>query len=208
MKFKSFLKFVLVIGLIFAGLFLNGDRILTALGRYLFIDEKAGQVDAVVSGAVTERVIALYKTKKVKKIFLLIREDADTWRALRRIDREKKLRKKIRQAGVPEKDFIIFRSEFKSTPATVRFLKEQLSNNNIRSALLFIPGYQTRTCRFYLDRYLSGSGILTFVQPLNEGGQPSLENWWDNTVLANYFLDQYLEMGFYYFHKLLWSSNV
>lgn len=208
MKFKSFIKFILALGVIFLGLYFSAEKILTPLGSYLFVDEQVEQVDAVVSGEVTDKVIGLYKNKKVKKIFLLIREDSDTWKELRKVDKEKKLKKKIRQAGLPEKDILIFRAELKSALEMVRSLKDYFVKNNIHSALILLPGYQTRKYRFYLDRYLSDSRIATFVQSLNTDGPPSLEGWWKNTVLANYFLDQYLEMGYFYFHKILWLSDV
>ena len=190
-------------GVISSGLYFNAEKILTPLGSYLFVDEQVEQVDAVVSGEVTDKVIRLYKNKKVKKIILLIMDDSDTWKELRKVDKEKELRKKIRQAGLPEKDILIFRAELKSALEAVRFLKGHFIKNNIHSVLIFVPGYQTRKYRFYLDRYLSDSAIATFVQSLKEDSRPSLEGWWKNTVLANYFLDLYLEMGYFYFHKIL-----
>lgn len=200
---------IVFFALAFSGLVLAGPRALEWIGACLVVDEKAGRVDAVVSGGISRKVLDCYKRGRCGKIIIVIKkEPEETWQALRKVRSEDSIRNRAREAGIDDKDLIVHRVQSGSRLEYIRFLKKFFSEHKIHSALFLYEFYKTRGNRFYLDRYFQDSGVAAYVQPYREDYQVHFERWWRKNRFANYFLDEYLGMAWYFFNRLLGSDAV
>lgn len=116
--------------------------------------------------------------------------------------------KQAREAGIDGKDLFVEQVQFESRLEYIRFLKKFFSEHNIHSSLFLYEFYKTRGNRFYLDRYFQDSGVAAYVQPYRDDYQAHFERWWRKNRFANYFLDEYLGMAWYFFNRLLGSEAV
>lgn len=197
--------------LLAAGLTLWGTRhlLLNAVGEFLVVaeEENTGPVDAAVSGGITDRVVQCYLSRNCRKVVLLrFAPEADAWRTRSAGDDE--VRKQARTAGILPEDLILTQARRVWPREYVRFLQTDLRQHGIRSAVVFMPYFKTRRFRFLFDRYWTAPEIRIYVQPTTVGYRQSMEHWWENTMLDNLFLEEYLKMAHYYFNKVLLTRGV
>jgi len=185
-----------------------GESFLHRAGTFLVVDETASRADLAVTVAVTPRVIQCYREGRCGKILVLTGNYRNRWRALRKYDPGARAREKALKNGIKPEDIEILEADVGDGRRFARFLSGRVSRENVRSAVFFCSYYQTRRFRFYLDRGFSRPETTVFVRPVEQLYRDRFHRWWENTMLDNLFLEEYLRMGFYYFNKLLGSSSV
>lgn len=197
---------LLVIAILACGIFFLRDAILSRMGTFLVVNQPAGRVDVAVTDRIAEKVVQCYRRGDCGKIFVLIEDFHNTWNVMGDIDPVEMVKKEAQEAGIKEGDLVISKPGLANAVEHAHYFKKLFLATNVHSAVFYFPYYKTRSHRFYLDRYLSGDGITMFVQPVEDNYR--FERWWENTMLDNLFADEYLEMLYYYFNKLLWSPIV
>lgn len=209
MKYKC--AAVAVLMFIATGLLAWGfyPSLMTGLGNYLVVDEEAGPVDAVVSSVLSAKVLKCYRQGTCKKIFVpVLVSSQPTYREVKQLDAESMFREAARANGVDEKAIDFFRFSYDGAGDFCRYFEKVFAERKIRSALFLFNYYNTRGFRFYFDRFHIPATI--YVQPsgYDTAYRQELENWWDKTTLANYFLSEYMRMFYYYFNKALWTPGL
>lgn len=190
-------------------LFIFRETALYKIGTFLVIDQDAGIVDAVVSSSLGEKVVQCYKLGNCRKIVLTLSPIHRQWKGLPQDFTEEEVRGQAEKIGIKNMDLIIVVRPVDKIQL-YHLLGELFLENDIHSAVFYTGYYRGRRWRFYLDRYFDQPGIVTYVQTneLNKDYMRNFDRWWENTILDNQFLDEYLSMLFYYFNKVLWSSPV
>lgn len=209
MKYRRLRKILALT--VFAGVVLWAayPTVLYRLGIFLVVDEDVETVDAVVTSRITSKVVACYKSGGCKKVFIKFEKTGrETWMAFKQGGREERVRKRAAEMGIDDKDLFFLQVHHKDNLQHARFFKNFFARHKIRSALFLLPDHKTRRYRFYFDRYFQNAGIAAYVQPDSVNYEPKFERWWEQTTLANFFLDEYLRIAWYLFNKLLWSSAV
>lgn len=200
-----------MIGIAMALVFSFREFLLYRIGTFLAVDQPFERADAVVASKITEKIAELYRDGRCGKIVLAIRDDnGNWWKFLPKSDSMEGARGKAEKWGIRRDDLIVFDRTLENRDDISYFnsLKKLLRENGIHSAVFYSPYYKTRRKRFYLDRYLDGPGIESYVVSAEENYLPRFERWWENTALDNLFMDEYLKIAFYYFNKFLWSPAV
>lgn len=200
---------IILIGLIIVFISLYGYReaLLYKIGLFLVVDQPMGKVDVAVTSSLKEKIVQCYHDGNCKKIMLVIANYGSTWKGNRNPDIEKDIKDQAQRFGIAWTDLMIF----DRPQDDMRFFKsmeKMLLEKGLHSAVYYVGFYKSRRYRFYLDRYFQDKGIVTYVQPINAEYMRNLERWWENTLLDNLFIDEYLRMAFYYFNKMLWFSFV
>ena len=103
-------------------------------------------------------------------------------------------------------DLIFVPHEIGEVYETTIFLNRFMAKNDLKSAILFLPYYETEKFQFYFRRFLSPE-LTIQVKPLEARYKHFLEQWISNTGLSNIYLDQYLIIAHYYFNKILWTHS-
>ena len=119
----------------------------------------------------------------------------------------KEINSQARKLGIDLNDLTIIPHALSDAYQTTHFLNQFLEENNIKTANIFLPYYETRKFQFYFNRFQKPE-FTTHLIPLESKYRHLLEHWRYNAGLANLYLDQYLIMAHYYFNKVLWSSNL
>lgn len=202
---------MILTGLIFIAISLYGYReaLLYKIGLFLVVDQPISQVEVAVTSSLKEKVVQCYHAGNCKKIMLVIANYGLTWKGNRNPDIEKDINEQAQRHGIAWADLIIF-DRPQDDIQYFNSMKKLLLERNLHSAVYYVGFYKSRRCRFYLDRYFHDKAIETYVQPINtdKDYMRNLERWWENTLLDNLFIDEYLRMAFYYFNKMLWFSFV
>lgn len=197
-------------------LFAFRETLLYRIGTFLVVaDQPVDKVDAVVTGKVTEKVAQCYHAGNCKKVVLIVDERLSPawWKNIPKAGNGKTIIEESEAAGIKPADLIVFRltrgtGHVNELIPLFGSLRGLFLEREIRSALFYAIYYKTRRHRFFLDRYLNGPGITTYVQPASDDYSRNFERWWENTMLDNLFMDEYLRIAFYYFNKILWSPAV
>ncbi|MEC7640560.1 MAG: hypothetical protein VYC17_00240 [Nitrospinota bacterium] len=182
-------------------------RVLNGLGTFLVVEERADKVDAVVTGWIPGKTLDCYLQGQCKKIIVALPQLApESWLALQWMRSEKSVRENAREAGVKDEDLYLLFVEAENDLRRAQRFAEFFDEKKIRSVLFLSSYYKTRRNRFYFDRSLEGNETVVYVQPYE--AVPDIHDWWKQTTYANFFLGEYLRIGWYFFNKLLWTSAV
>ncbi len=195
----AFLLCVLSVGIAY-------KPVLSAIGNFLVVTESSKEpVDVIFSMALSEQVAKRARSEDIKTIYVLASDYSRSWKALREVDLEKWIKSESRSYGIDPARVTVLKAGFESGPGFGEFLEQIRKESPFKNAVIFIPYYQGRAYRFYLDCALGDRAKNYFFQPLESDYQKYFERWWLNTAYDNLFLDQYLRMGWYYFNYLLWD---
>ena len=198
----------LVTGLFFFILVgVSSPWVLQRLGTFLVVDEEVDEVDAVVAGGFFEKVFVCYKQNRCKKVIVVLhKKPLENWLVLKRVQSENAIRNRARQAGIKEEDFYLLYIKSTNYLHWAKELEKFFEEKKISSVLFLSSYFKTRRHRFYYSLSFFGNKVVVYVQPSEE--VPSLNAWWKKSTYANYFLSEYIRMGWYFFNKLLWTSAV
>ena len=198
------------LGFLLLPLYLFKESVLYKIGTFLMVDQVSGKVDVVVTTSINEKVVNCYHSGECRKIIVGVSKAGRTWKGNnKKAGTEEDVREQAGRAGIDLKDlFVVFRPQ--SEIQYFSMLETLFLEKNIRSAVFYVGYYRGRRHRFYLDRYFKNKEIATYVQPANTGTDymRNFDRWWENTMLDNLFMDEYLRIFYYYFNKVLWSSFV
>jgi hypothetical protein len=205
-KLKLILTALIVVSACFYGF---REALLYKIGAFLVVDQPIDKVDVAVTSALKEKVVQCYHDGNCKKIMLVVANYGSTWKGNRNPDIEKDIYGQAQQFGIQPADLIVFDRPQDDIQFFIS-MEKLLLEKNLHSALYYVGYYKSRRYRFYLDRYFHDKEIATYVQPTNtdKDYMRNLERWWENTLLDNLFIDEYLRIGFYYFNKMFWFSFV
>ena len=204
---KEFYFFIFIV-LLTAG-YWGIPKIGAQIGAYLIVYEKFENVEYLIANDLTLKALEYVNSGKVKKILVMVEDDPKGfWQAFYSKDADLEVRKKAEKLGIPQEQVLIYKSKFVGEIDRIIFYKYILKSLGAKSVLFFDTFYRTRTRRFLLDRYFEGLNIKTYVQYEENIEKKELKMWWKKTIYANLFLEQYLEMGFYYLNKILWTRGV
>lgn len=199
---------IILAGLGLLALFFFRESVLYKVGTYLVVDQVAGRVDVAVTPAIKEKVVQCYQAGGCRKVLVVVFTSGRTWKkAGTKLDTEQDIRAQGERAGINSDDLIVI-----TRPQDdVRYfssLKRLFLEKNLHSAVFYVGYYRGRRHRFYLDRYFNG--VATYVQPINSNTDymRNFDRWWENTILDNQFIDEYLRILFYYFNKALLTPPV
>ena len=128
------------------------------------------------------------------------------WLALKQFRSETSIRVRARKLGIKDEDLYLLYTELDNDLWAAQTFVKFFSEKKIHSVLFLSSYYTTRRHRFYFNLSLSGSETAVYVQPSEK--KSSIYGWWKKTTNANYFLGEYLRMGWYLFNKILWTSAV
>lgn len=176
------------------------------IGEFLVVDENDIRTDAIITPVLSSRVSLNYKKGHHKKVFL--------FNGLSDYTRENMAKKKVlaeiynkaRKLGIDSEDLIMVPHILGDAYQTTHFLNRFMGENNLNSASIYLPYYETQKFQFYFKRFLN-PGFTVQITPLETSYRHLLGQWLQNTGLGNLYLDQYLIMTHYYFNKFLWSSR-
>ena len=175
------------------------------IGTHLTIYEPFEQVEIVVASWVNDTVIDCYKEKRCKRI-LIVRKTVqeNTWKSILRLKSKSNQKQLALKRGIIESDIEFFNFNPDRDGNRAEFIIRLLKDREIRSALILVRFFKTRRYRFYFDRlYRDYNIVQIFVQPVFKDYKKNLIRWWEKTTYANYFLSEYLRIGYYYFNKTL-----
>jgi len=191
-----------------AALVMFHSALLRNIGIFLVVEETVAEpVDAVLTWTINEKVSICYRAGQCKKIYILLEDYQRSWKALRSFDVRGWHLKNAERLEISKDDLVFINNELGDAVDAGGYLRRLFAEREIRSAILLVPYFQTRTYRFFLDRnenWDPDRGRI-FIQPLEKDYAEQFDCWWLNTGLDNLYLDQYLRIGWYYFNKLLLS---
>jgi uncharacterized SAM-binding protein YcdF (DUF218 family) len=169
------------------------------IGEFLVVDENKKTPGIAITPKLSERVSTCYSEGICKKIFFFSGGSG--------YPRDpKKIHSQARKLGIDLGDLTIIPHALGDAYQTTHFLNQFLEENQIKTANIFLPYYETRKFQFYFNRFQKPEFTIHPI-PLESKYRHLLEHWRHNAGLANLYLDQYLIMSHYYFNKILWSSN-
>ncbi|QPJ65691.1 MAG: hypothetical protein G3M78_09915 [Candidatus Nitrohelix vancouverensis] len=180
--------------------------LLNSIGNFLVVHEAAdSSVDVIFTFALSEQVAKRAQSEEIKTIYVLASDYSRSWKALREVNTEQWIKSETQSHGIDSERVRVLTAGFESGPGFGEFLEQVRKDSPFSKAIIFIPYYQGRGYRFYLDHALGDGAKNYFFQPLESDYQKNFESWWLNTAYDNLFLDQYLRLGWYYFNYLLWD---
>ena len=176
------------------------------IGEYLVVDKKLHMQGPILTPKLSSNILTCYKNKTCNKIYLLSTTSAYT-RAIVGADVLKnKITSKAEELKIELTDLIFVSHAIGEVHETTLFLNRFMAKYKLKSAILFLPYYETEKFQFYFRRFLDPE-LSIQVKPLEPKYRHLLERWISNTGLSNIYLDQYLIMAHYYFNKILWTSR-
>lgn len=197
-------------GIIFAFFILLialAPKIMTEMGEFLLVDEIHSEKLPALTPALSEKISESFHKGEISKIYVFVGNHEHSWKALRNFDFNNWVNKRADLFNIDRNAIQVVKSGLDFSPNEINNLLNFLTKNNIDSARLYVPYYQTRAFRFYMDRaFDGGEEDLLYVQPLNKNPEKNFQKWWLNTALDNLFLDQYLKIFWYYFNVALGES--
>jgi hypothetical protein len=176
------------------------------IGEYLVVDEKLHIQGAILTPKLSSNVLACYKNKTCNKIYLLSTTSAYTRAIVDAGELKNKITSKAAELKVELSDLILVPHAIGEVRETTLFLNQFMAKYKLKSAILFLPYYETEKFQFYFRRFLDPE-LSIQVKPLESKYRHLLERWISNTGLSNIYLDQYLIIAHYYFNKILWTSQ-
>lgn len=198
---------IILAGLGFLALFFSRETVLYKVGTYLVVDQVAGRVDVAVTPAIKEKVVQCYRAGGCRKVLVVVFNSGRTWKGGTKLDTEQDVKAQGEQAGISRDDLMVI-TRSQDDVQYFNSLKKLFVEKDLHSAVFYVGYYRGRRHRFYLDRYFDG--VTTYVQPINSNADymRNFDRWWENTILDNLFIDEYLRMFFYYFNKALLTPPV
>ncbi len=181
-------------------------KILTGVGEYLLVEERSPEKIITITPALSEKIASEYHEGKVSTIYVFVGNHSRSWKALRKFDFNHWVMSRAREFKIDEGAIRVIKSNLDMSPDGMKYLGQFLLAENISSAEVFVPYYQTRGFRFFTDRALGAKAGSIYVRPLLDNSSNNFERWWLNTALDNLFLDQYLKIFWYYFNTALGVS--
>ena len=158
----------------------------------------------IFTSKLTPHVLTCYKNKTCHKIYLLSTASGYTSTIANIGELKNEVESKAKEFKINLNDIVIVPHPIVEAYETILILNKYFVKNNIKSAILFLPYYETEKFHFYFKRFLN-PGITLQIKPLESKYRHLLEQWASNTGLSNIYLDQYLIIAHYYFNKILWS---
>lgn len=199
---------IILAGLGLLALFFFRESVLYKVGTYLVVDQVAGRVDVAVTPAIKEKVVQCYQAGGCRKVLVVVFTSGRTWKkAGTKLNAEQEVREQGAQAGINSDDLIVI-TRPRDDAQYFGSLKKLFIDEDLHSAVFYVGYHRGRRYRFYLDRYFDG--VATYVQTINSNTDymRNFDRWWENTILDNLFIDEYLRMFFYYFNKALLTEPV
>jgi uncharacterized SAM-binding protein YcdF (DUF218 family) len=174
------------------------------IGAFLVVDESRMNMDTVITPVLSPQVLFCYKKSICKNIFLLNGASDYTQKSMGEEKFQTEINKKAIMLGINPDDLNIVPYITKDAYQTTLFLNRFMSENNLKSASIYLPYYETKKFKFYFNRFLNPDFTIQII-PQETSYRHLLEQWLQNTGIGNLYLDQYLIMSHYYFNKFLWS---
>jgi uncharacterized SAM-binding protein YcdF (DUF218 family) len=194
------------IGKLFSKSFIQGLMRLFKfkIGEFLVVNESGVDTDTIITPALSPQVSHCYQKETCKNIFLLSSVSDYSQSKFKAKNIQDTINYQAKNFGIDLKDLKMIPYAAGDAHQTAHFLNQFMGDNNLKSANLYLPYYETRKFKFYFKRFLNPDFMIQ-IKPLETSYRPLLEQWLQNTGLGNLFLDQYLIMIHYYFNKFLWS---
>jgi uncharacterized SAM-binding protein YcdF (DUF218 family) len=176
------------------------------IGEFLVSDQNIKTHSVIITPKLSSNILTCYKNGTCNKIYLLSTTSAYTRAMFDSSELKNKTNSKAEELKIKLDDLIFVPKEIGEVYETTIFLNRFMSKNDLKSAILFLPYYETEKFQFYFRRFLN-SELSINIKPLEARYKHLLEQWISNTGLSNIYLDQYLIMAHYYFNKILWTSS-
>lgn len=173
------------------------------IGELLVVEENENYSNAVFTRTLSSRVLSCYQKGVCKKIYLFSGESGYTHVNSKQDKVQNIIKDKARKSGIDPNDLTLLPHALGNVYQTTRYINQYMNQAQLKSAILFMPYYETGKFQFYFQRFLNPEFKIQ-IKSLKTDYRHFLELWLQNTGLGNLFLDQYLIITHYYFNKILW----
>ena len=186
--------------------YLFTPKVLTGLGEFLLVEEALPAEVVAITPALSEKIASAYHKGEISTIYVFVGDHRRSWKALRKFDFNRWVMDRANEFNIKEGAIQVVHSNLDVSPDAMKTLAHFLEKEKIVSAVVFIPYYQTRGFRFFMDRALGVGAESLYVQAMMGNSEENFDHWWLNTALDNLYLDQFLKIFCYYFNELLGTS--
>lgn len=184
---------LLVVALLAGALFVAYRPILTAVGRFLIVQDPLDRADVIVvlsGGHRDERVrqaAELYH-KRYARLVLLSGGEEMVGISIPEIQRRQALGYGIPGSG------LLFETGSTSTAEQARYLRPILEGRGVKRAIVVTSSFHTRRTRYLFRKLFSGSPVEIRVYPVQQDVF-SPDEWWTRDKDTEELVLEYLKLG-------------